>query len=147
MRNWNPYITAINNRIYGKLAAGSADISGSGTSDVNSNMRPEKAVITPPQISMETRAQFFRRSRPMQVKMPKIATPAMRRRIAMSMDLAKGGIAVELVDGIIANPAMAPSVPRIINRLNRIPTMAAATTELDGPEGFMAQLYTIFRRT
>jgi hypothetical protein len=59
------------------------------------------------------------------------------------MDLANGGIAVVPVSGIMVKPAIAPTVPRMANRLMRMPRMAAATTELDGPEGSMGQLYII----
>jgi len=92
---------------------------------------------------METRAHFFRRNTPIQQKTPKIAKPAISPRIAISMDRAGGGMAIALDGGTIVNPTIAPSVSSIVKRLISIPAIAAATTELDGLEGLIGQLYTI----
>ena len=73
----------------------------------------------------------------MHVKMPKTAKPAEIRRITVSMERTGGGMGVALVCEIIAKPAIAPPEPRMANRLDRIPTIAAATTGVDGPECFM----------
>jgi hypothetical protein len=53
-------------------------------------------------------------------------------------------MAIALDGGSIVNPTMPLSVPRIVNRLIRIPAIAAATIELDGLEGLIGQLYIIF---
>ena len=64
--------------------------------------------------------------------------------IATAVDLTNGGIGGEaLAGGIRLMPAIAATARRIVTRLTRMPTTPAATTELDGPERFMAQLYTI----
>lgn len=52
-------------------------------------------------------------------------------------------MAVGLDEGIIVKPTIELSVPISVNMLTRIPTIAAATTELDGLEGLIGQLYTI----
>ena len=53
-------------------------------------------------------------------------------------------MAIALDGGSIVNPTIPLSVPSIVNRLIRIPAMAAATIELDGVEGLIGQLYIIF---
>ena len=64
--------------------------------------------------------------------------------ITISMERAGGGMAIALDGGSIVNPTTPLSVPSIVNRLIRIPAIAAATIELDGLEGLIGQLYIIF---
>ncbi len=115
-----------------------------GPNAAKAKARPQKMAITPPQISMEMRAQFFKRSTPTLVKMPKIARPANTTIIATTMDFANAGIAgAAFPGGIMLRPTIAATAMRIASRLASIPITPAATTELERPEGFMAQLYII----
>src|SRR5260221_2802589 len=76
--------------------------------------------------------------------MPKPARPAKRTSIATAMDFTLGGISGEpLACGSMPMPAIAATAMRIANKLASIPTTPAAMMELDGPEGFMVQLYII----
>src|SRR5271165_209894 len=105
---------------------------------MNISASPLKTVMMPPHTNIEIRAQFFRRSTLTLVKMPKIARQANSTIMAMTMDLAKGGIPAELGDwGNNIMPTIAVTALRRPNRLARMPTTAAAMTELDGPEAFM----------
>src|SRR6266481_6402354 len=131
-------------RTKGRATGDCAGASGMGINAAKGNARPENAAITAPQISMETRAQFFKCSTPTLVKMPKIARPARKTIVATTVDLTNGGICGEApACGIRLMPAIPATEMRIVTRLTSIPTTPAATTELDGPEGFMVQLYII----
>ena len=131
-------------RTKGRAIGDSAGASGIATNAANGNAKPQNAAITPPQISMETRAQFLKCSTPTLVKMPKIARPPKKTNIATAVDLTNGGIGgAAPAGGIRLMPAIAATAMRIVTRLASIPTTPAAMTELDGPEGFMAQLYII----
>ncbi len=131
-------------RSMGRAIGDSAGASGMGPNTANGNARPQPAEITPAQIIMETRAQFFKCSTPTLVKIPKIARPAKKTIVATTVDLTNGGICGEApACGIRLMPAIPATEMRIVTRLTSIPTTPAATTELDGPEGFMVQLYII----
>src|SRR6266851_5154079 len=148
MRNGIPYTIITSMRTMGRLIGDPAGDSGMGTNVAKGSARPQNAAITPPQISMETRAHLLKCSTPTLVKMPKIARPANRTIITTAVDLTNGGIGGEaLSGGIRLMPAIAATAMRIAIRLASMPTTRAATTELDGPEGFMAQLYIISARS
>ena len=51
-------------------------------------------------------------------------------------------MAIGLDEGIIVNPIIEPSDPISVNKLSSIPATAAATTEGDGLDGLIGQLYT-----
>ena len=76
--------------------------------------------------------------------MPKPARPAKTTIIATAKDFTLGGISGEpLACGSMPMPAIAATAMRIANKLASIPTTPAAMMELEGPEGFMVQLYII----
>src|SRR5258707_1020868 len=131
-------------RTKGRAIGDCAGASGMGINAAKGNARPENAAITAPQISMETRAQFFKCSTPTLVKMPKIARPARKTIIATAVDLTDCGRGGEdPAGGIRLMPAIAATAMRIVTRLASMATTPAAMTEPDGPEGFMVQLYII----
>src|SRR5258708_36500113 len=131
-------------RSMGRAIGDSAGASGMGPNTANGNARPQPAEITPAQIIMETRAQFFKCSTPTLVKIPKIARPAKKTIVAPTVDLTNGGICGEApACGIRLMPAIPATELRIVTGLTSLPPTPAAPTELDGPDGFMAQLYFI----
>src|SRR6266481_1466267 len=131
-------------RTKGRATGDCAGASGIGINAAKGNARPENAAITAPQISMETRAQFFKCSTPTLMKMPKIARPARKTIIATAVDLTDWGMGgEELAGGIRLKPAIAATAMRIVTRLASMATTPAAMSEPDGPEGFMVQLYII----
>src|ERR1700741_4327141 len=131
-------------RTKGRATGDCAGPSGMGINAAKGNARPENAAIMAPQISMETRAQFFKCSTPTLVKMPKIARPARKTIIATPADLTDCGMGgEELTGGVRLLPAIAATAMRIVTRLGSMAPTPAAMTEPDGPEGFMVQLYII----
>src|SRR5260370_36548152 len=125
-------------RTKGRATGDCAGASGMGINAAKGNARPEKAAITAPQISMETRAQFFKCSTPTLVKMPKIARPAKKAIVATTVDLTNGGICGETpAGGIRRMPAIAGAAMRIVARLASMATNPAAVAETGHPDDFM----------
>ena len=86
--------------------------------------------------SREIRAQFFNRSTPAQVIIPKTAMPQPTTIDAKVMDLTKGGAAVALGSWSVLRPMIAKPQHRIVNAAKQIPTIAATVTVAEGL-GFM----------
>src|SRR5258708_38154116 len=127
-------------RSMGRAIGDSGGASGRGQNTANGNARPQPAEITPAQIIMETRAQFFKCSTPTLVKIPKTARPARKTIVAPTVDLKNGGICGEApACGIRLMPAIPATEMRIVTRLTSIRTTPPATTETDGNEEYMTE--------
>ena len=105
---------------------------------MNRIANPEKNVMMLAHTSTEIRAQFFNRSTPAQVIIPKIAMPQPITIEAKVMDLAKGGAAVALGSSSVLRPMIAKAQHRIVSPAKQIPTIAATVTVAEGL-GFMGR--------
>src|SRR5207302_5706529 len=89
-----------------------------------------KKTDNPPQINVETRAQFRTRMSPIPVAIPKIAKPIVNPRMARMAFFTKGGTSEELAEKVFNNvPKNASEQHKRTKRPARMATTAAAMTE------------------
>src|SRR5207302_4073288 len=89
-----------------------------------------KKTDNPPQINVETRAQFRTRMSPIPVAIPKIAKTNVNTRMASMAFFTKGGTSEELAEKVFNNvPKNASEQHKRTKRPARMATTAAAMTE------------------